>query len=85
MSFGPRQRRKEIAMPVVLINAPPGVRPEAKKRMMEKIHAALAEVHQPIDTLIFLQEHPPENVAENGGLQSENPQVLEGVQRAESA
>ena len=71
-------------MPVVHIDAPPGIRPEAKKRMMEKIHAALSEVYQPIETLIFLQEHQPEMVAENGRLQSENPKVLEGVEHARS-
>jgi phenylpyruvate tautomerase PptA (4-oxalocrotonate tautomerase family) len=79
-----RVDREESPMPVVLINAPPGIRPDAKKRMMEKIHTALSEVYQPIETLIFLQEHQPEMVAENGRLQSENPKVLEGVERARS-
>ncbi len=72
-------------MPVVFIEAPPGIRPEAKKRMMEKINTAVEEVYPIGETLIFLREYPLENVAENGGLQSENPKVLEAVQKTKNA
>ena len=72
-------------MPVVFIEAPPGIRPEAKKRMMEKINTAVEEVYPIGETLIFLREYPLENVAENGGLQSENPKVLETVQKTKNA
>ena len=60
-------------MPVLFIEAPPGIRPEAKKRMLEKITAAIDEAYHIGDTLIFLREYPAENVAMDGRLQSENP------------
>ena len=72
-------------MPVVFIEAPPGIRTDAKKRMMEQITTALEEVYPIGETLIFLREYPLENVAENGGLQSENPKVLEAVEKTKNA
>ena len=68
-------------MPVVFIEAPPGIRPDAKKRMMEKVNTAIEEVYPIGETLIFLREYPLEMVAENGGLQSENPRILEAVKK----
>ena len=66
-------------MPVVFIEAPPGIRPDAKKRMMEKINSAVEEVYPIGETLIFLREYTLENVAENGGLKLENHKVLVAV------
>lgn len=68
-------------MSVVFIEAPPGIRAEAKKRMMERINAAIEEVYPIGETLIFLREYPLENVADNGRLQSENPKVLQAVKK----
>jgi phenylpyruvate tautomerase PptA (4-oxalocrotonate tautomerase family) len=45
-------------MPVLFIEAPPGIRPEAKKKMVEKITAAIDEAYHIGDTLIFLREYP---------------------------
>lgn len=64
-------------MPVIFIEAPPGIRPEAKKKLMQKITTAVDEAYHIGDTLIFLREYPSENVAMDGGLQSENPKILE--------
>ena len=61
-------------MPVVTIEAPPGLRLDKKKKMVEKITAAIDEAYEIGDSLIFLHEDSPENVAMNGSLQSENPQ-----------
>ena len=72
-------------MPVVFIEAPPGLRTAAKKRMVEKINAAIEEVYPIGETLIFLREYPLENVAFNGGLQSENPKILAAVKTTEDA
>jgi phenylpyruvate tautomerase PptA (4-oxalocrotonate tautomerase family) len=58
-------------MPVVFIEAPPGIRVDAKKKMVEKITTAIDEAYHIGDTLIFLRESPPENVALDGRLQSE--------------
>lgn len=68
-------------MPICFIEAPPGIRAEAKKRMMEKITTAIDEAYHIGDTLIFLREYPPENVAMDGRLQSENPKILEALKK----
>ena len=72
-------------MPVCFIEAPPGIRPEAKKRMVEKITHAIDEAYHIGDTLIFLREHPAENVAMDGRLQSENPKLLEALKKISAA
>jgi hypothetical protein len=72
-------------VPVVFIEAPPGIRPDAKKRMVKSITASIEEVYPIGETLIFLREYPLENVALNGGLQSENPHVVEAVRKTRSA
>ena len=61
-------------MPVCFIEAPPGIRDEAKKRMVEKITSAIGEAYHIGDTLIFLREYPAENVAQDGRFQSEKPE-----------
>ena len=68
-------------MPVVFIEAPPGIRSDAKKKMVAKITAAIDEAYHIGDTLIFLREYPAENVAIDGCLQSENPKVLEALKK----
>jgi phenylpyruvate tautomerase PptA (4-oxalocrotonate tautomerase family) len=68
-------------MPVVFIEAPPGIRTEAKKSMVKKITTAIEEVYPIGETLIFLREYPLENVAVNGGLTSEDPKVVEAVKK----
>jgi len=64
-------------MPIVFIDAPPGIRADAKKKMMEKITAAIDDAYHIGDTLIFLREHAIDNVAMDGRIQSENPKILE--------
>ena len=68
-------------MPVCFIEAPPRLRGEAKKRMLEKITSAIDEAYHIGDTLIFLREYPAENVAMDGRLQSENPTILEALKK----
>jgi len=68
-------------MPVVFVEAPPGIKPEAKKQMVEKITAAIDDAYHIGDTLIFLREYPAENVAMDGRLQSENPKILEALKK----
>ena len=71
-------------MPVVFIEAPPGIRINAKRMMMEKITAAIDEAYHIGDTLIFLREYPVENVAMEGRLQSDNPKILEALMKINS-
>ena len=68
-------------MPVVFIEAPPGIKPETKKQMVQKITAAIDDAYHIGDTLIFLREYPAENVAIDGRLQSENPKILEALKK----
>lgn len=68
-------------MPVVFIEAPPGIRRDAKKKMVEKITSAVDETYHIGDTLVFLREHALENVAMDGRLQSENPKILEALKK----
>ena len=68
-------------MPVIFIEAPPGIRIDAKKKMVEKITTAIDEAYHIGDTLIFLREYPIENVAQDGRLQSENPKILEALKK----
>jgi phenylpyruvate tautomerase PptA (4-oxalocrotonate tautomerase family) len=75
---------KEHPMPVVFIEAPPGIRTEAKKKMVEKITTAIDDAYHIGDTLIFLREYPPGNVAIDGRLQSENPKIQEILQKISS-
>ncbi len=66
-------------MPVLYIDAPPGIRPEAKRKLMEKITAAVDEAYHIGDTLISLREYAAENVAMDGRLQPENPKILDAL------
>jgi phenylpyruvate tautomerase PptA (4-oxalocrotonate tautomerase family) len=68
-------------MPVVFIEAPPGIRPEAKKKMVEQITTAIDDAYHIGDTLIFLREYAPENVAMDGSLQSNNPKIIEALKK----
>jgi phenylpyruvate tautomerase PptA (4-oxalocrotonate tautomerase family) len=68
-------------MPVLFIEAPPGIRPEAKRKMVQRLTEAIDEAYHIGDTLIFLREYPAENVSMDGKLQSENPKILEALKR----
>ena len=68
-------------MPVAFIEAPPGIKPEAKKHLAQKITTAVDDAYRIGDTLIFLREYPAENVAMDGRLQSENPKILETLKK----
>lgn len=68
-------------MPVLFIEAPRGIRPDAKRKMMEKITAAVDEAYHIGDTLVFLREYLAENVAMDGKLQPEKPKILEALKK----
>jgi phenylpyruvate tautomerase PptA (4-oxalocrotonate tautomerase family) len=58
-------------MPTITIEAPRGIRRDAKKRLMEKTTAALNEAYPIPDVRIFLREYEVENVGQDGRLESE--------------
>jgi hypothetical protein len=70
-----------VKLPVRFIEAPQGIRPEAKKKMMERIKSALDDACHIGDTLILLREYPAEDVALDGRLLSENPKILEALKK----
>ena len=53
-------------MPVVFIEAPPGIKPEAKKQLVQKIATAIDDAYYIGDKMLFPGEYPTENVALNG-------------------
>jgi phenylpyruvate tautomerase PptA (4-oxalocrotonate tautomerase family) len=56
--------------------APPGLRLDAKRKMFRNLTETIATVYKiedKEDILVFLNEHPLENVASNGYMQTENP------------
>ena len=64
-------------MPIVFIDAPPGLPQKKKTTLMKKVTDAVEEAYQIGDTLIFLREHETQNVSMNGVAQSENPRMKE--------
>ena len=66
-------------MPVVFIDAPPGIPDEAKREMMQKVTDAVEGAYRIGETLVFLREHQLDRVALNGSLQSENPELLKAL------
>jgi phenylpyruvate tautomerase PptA (4-oxalocrotonate tautomerase family) len=68
-------------MPERFIEAPQGIRPEAKKKMMERITSAVDDAYHKSKTLIFVREYPAEDVAMDGRLQSENTKILEAFKK----
>ena len=48
---------------------------------MQKITTAVDDAYHIGDTLIFLREYPAENVAMDGRLQSDNPNILEALKK----
>jgi len=58
-------------MPISYIDVPPGIRVEAKKRLVKEIYTALDEAYHIPDTRIFIREWPLENVSQDGRLDSQ--------------
>jgi hypothetical protein len=67
----------EPARPVFLIHAPQGVNADAKREMLNKLNAAVADAYHLPDIMIFLQEYPLALVAHEGNLHADNQQRVE--------
>jgi phenylpyruvate tautomerase PptA (4-oxalocrotonate tautomerase family) len=74
----------EPARPVFVIHAPQGVNIDAKRRMLKKINAAVAEAYHLPDFMIFIHEYPLELVAHDGSLHSDNQERVEAQRKAYS-
>lgn len=58
-------------MPQFFIEAPTGLRPDAKQTMMREVTAAIDEAYQIPDVRIWLREYSAENVAQDGHVATE--------------
>ena len=59
-------------MPQFFIEAPAGIRPEAKRTMMQEITAAIDAAYHIPDVRIWLREYQAENVAQDGRIGAES-------------
>jgi len=64
-------------MPIVYIDAPPGLPQKKKHRLMKSITDAVEDAYRIGDTLVFIREHKVDNVSMNGIPQSQNPKIKE--------
>jgi hypothetical protein len=72
----------EPARPVFLIHGPQGVDADAKRGMLKKINAALAEAYRLPDFMIFMHEYPLDLVAHEGNLLADDQQRVEDQKKA---
>jgi phenylpyruvate tautomerase PptA (4-oxalocrotonate tautomerase family) len=72
----------EPAKPVCFLEVPPGIRNEVKRSMVKRISTAITEAYHLPDVLIFIREYPLDMVSQDGGLQSENPMILQAMEKA---
>jgi phenylpyruvate tautomerase PptA (4-oxalocrotonate tautomerase family) len=68
-------------MPIVYIDAPPGLPQEKKNTLMRSVTDAVEKAYQIGDTLVFIREHQVQNVSMNGIVQSENPKIKDLLKR----
>jgi phenylpyruvate tautomerase PptA (4-oxalocrotonate tautomerase family) len=61
---------------------PPGIRPEVKRQLVKRVSAAVTDAYHLPDVLIFFREYQLDMVSQDGGLQSENPMILEAMKKA---
>lgn len=58
-------------MPVSFIDAPQGIRTDAKKKLVKDLYEAIHEAYPIPDTRILLREWPNDKVSQDGRLDSE--------------
>ncbi len=72
----------ELPKPVLFLEVPPDISIDEKRSMVRRISAAVTDAYGLPDVLIFLREYPLDMVSQDGGLQSENPMILEAMRQA---
>lgn len=77
--------QSELMRPVAILETPPLASLGAKRKMVERIHGALAEAYRGIantsEIMVFINHYPLENVGWAGRLQSDNPEIVEAVKQ----
>ncbi|TDD03144.1 tautomerase family protein [Nonomuraea diastatica] len=59
-------------MPLIFIEGPQGIRPEAKQTLMREVTDALTDAYRFPDVRVFVREHPAGNVAQDGRSEAED-------------
>jgi hypothetical protein len=67
---------------VLFLEVPQGISVGEKRSMGKRISAAVTAAYHLADVLIFLREYPLDMVIQDGGLQSENPVILQAMEQA---
>jgi phenylpyruvate tautomerase PptA (4-oxalocrotonate tautomerase family) len=67
----------EPPRPVFTVHIPEGADPGAKRTMVKKINAAVADVYPLPDIAVFLAEHKLDLIAINGGILADDQQRVE--------
>jgi phenylpyruvate tautomerase PptA (4-oxalocrotonate tautomerase family) len=77
--------QSEPIRPVGVLNVPLLRSVDAKRKLAEKLQAAFAEAYAGIantgEFLVFMNEYPLENAFSGGHLQSDNPEIVEGMKQ----
>jgi len=68
-------------MPIVYIDAPPGLPQDKKNTLMKSVTDAVEEAYLIGDTLVLIREHQTHNVSMNGIAQSDNPKIKDILKR----
>lgn len=73
----------ELIRPLCFLEAPELASLDAKRKMAEQIHAAIAEAYQGIanteETLVLMNHYPLENAGWAGRLQADNPEIVQAM------
>ncbi|MGP3937169.1 tautomerase family protein [Nonomuraea sp. KM88] len=59
-------------MPLIFIEGPQGIRPDAKRELMRQVTEALSDTYHVPDVRIFVREYPGVNVAQDGLSEAED-------------
>lgn len=76
------QLGSEPARPVFVVHVPEGGDVDAKRTMLQRINAAVADAYGLPDFAIFFHEHSLDTVAVNGGLLADDQQRVEDQKAA---
>jgi phenylpyruvate tautomerase PptA (4-oxalocrotonate tautomerase family) len=58
-------------MPILLIEAPVGVEPEAKRKLIKDVSEAIEDAYHFQDVRVWLREYSAENIAQDGRIGAE--------------
>jgi phenylpyruvate tautomerase PptA (4-oxalocrotonate tautomerase family) len=63
-------------MPIAFLEVPPGIRTDAKQKLVKEVYSALDEAYRIPDTRIFIREWPLDSVSQDGRLDGESAKPI---------